>query len=74
MDLRVVGVHQRLDERIPIALVLIDDNSEPMYEHLVVPLRLAVGLGVVGQRLVVFESEHCPDGREDFPHELWSVV
>ena len=74
MDLRVVGVRQRLDERIPVSLVLIDEYSESMYERLVVPLSLAVGLRVVGQRFVVFESEHCLDGREDLYHKLWSVV
>ena len=70
MDLRVIGVRQWLDERIPISLVLIDEDSETIYKRLVVPLCLAVGLRMVGQRLVVFESEHCPDVRKDFPHCL----
>ena len=74
VDLRVVGVRQWLDERILISLVLIDEESEAMYERLVVPLCLAVGLRVVGQRLVMFEPEHCPDGRENLPHKLWSFV
>ena len=58
MDLRIVVVRQRLDERIPISLVLIDEDSEAMYECLVVLLCLAVVLRVLGQRLVMFAPEN----------------
>ena len=69
MELRVVGLRKWVDERIQISLVLIDENSEAMYELLVLPLCLTVGLRVVDQRLVMFEPEHCPDGRENSPQK-----
>ena len=72
--MRVVGVRQGLDERIPISMVLIDEDSESMYGRLVVPLCLAVGLSVIGQRLVMLGPEHGPDSRENLSYKLWSVV
>ena len=74
VDLHVVDLRQGLDDGFSTALVLNDENAQQLYERLVVPLCLVIGLSMIGQRPVMLELEHCPDVRNKFYNELWAIV
>ena len=74
MHLRVVRVSKRLDEGVPVALVLRDVMAQSSDYFTIVPLRLAVGLRVVCGRRDMLDVQAGHSVLEIARCELWAVV
>ena len=74
MHLRVVRIVQRLDEGVPVSLVLLDEITQSSEYCTIDPLRLAVGLWVVSGRRNMLDVQAGHSVLEIARCELLAVV
>jgi len=74
MDVDVVGKLRQREECVPVVLSLPDEETQVLFQFLVDPFRLSVGLRVVGGRRRGFDSQQSVQFLHEGSNELWPAV